>query len=413
MSKYYSLYNNIKLRKGGRKIAKLSETQFVEKAKAFILNVCKDDTYTVDKINNTNAANKIIATLPRAVRQSYYDDKSTIHKDFKDIKPDWENFDICGSLRTVKGCPYIIMYAGGDWECPICIMVYHDGKQFRCYIPEKGNAYRKDVKRLFGNYDPKYDHKSETYTDEWKDGGKTIVSDDMYAFKQLVKDGILNKEKDLNKLRGLGRNIDYDINKCIEDFSSRVEPVSIKENLTIKYNKINKIKYNKLTMNRNSKRALYESIMKSVSKTVKKRLNENYNKLNILDELIEPHLDPLLEYARVLGYLYAQCHLDEDNKYFDKCLRWLSESENKDTMLSDLDNGNYHTVVEELKEDTKMFNTLPIYLTDDVKLTDIFPADGDYPNFEQDDCLDEFFYTLLEYSDSLRDRIRIALTEEV
>lgn len=413
MSKYYSLYNNIKLRKGGRKIAKLSETQFVEKAKAFILNVCKDDTYTVDKINNTNAVNKIIAKLPRAVRQSYYDDKSTIHKDFKDIKPDWENFDICGSLRTVKGCPYIIMYAGGDWECPICIMVYHDGKQFRCYIPEKGNAYRKDVKRLFGNYDPKYDHKSETYTDEWKDGGKTIVSDDMYAFKQLVKDGILNKEKDLNKLRGLGRNIDYDINKCIEDFSSRVEPVSIKENLTIKYNKINKIKYNKLTMNRNSKRALYESIMKSVSKTVKKRLNENYNKLNILDELIEPHLDPLLEYARVLGYLYAQCHLDEDNKYFDKCLRWLSESENKDTMLSDLDNGNYHTVVEELKEDTKMFNTLPIYLTDDVKLTDIFPADGDYPNFEQDDCLDEFFYTLLEYSDSLRDRIRIALTEEV
>ena len=65
MSKYYSLYNNIKLRKGGRKIAKLSETQFVEKAKAFILNVCKDDTYTVDKINNTNASNKIIATLPR------------------------------------------------------------------------------------------------------------------------------------------------------------------------------------------------------------------------------------------------------------------------------------------------------------------------------------------------------------
>ena len=109
MSKYYSLYNNIKLRKGGRKIAKLSETQFVEKAKAFILNVCKDDTYTVDKINNTNAANKIIATLPRAVRQSYYDDKSTIHKDFKDIKPDWENFEISGSLRTVKGCPYIII----------------------------------------------------------------------------------------------------------------------------------------------------------------------------------------------------------------------------------------------------------------------------------------------------------------
>ena len=63
-------------------------------------------------------------------------------------------------------------------------------------------------------------------------------------------------------------------------------------------------------MNRNSKRALYESIMKSVSKTVKKRLNENNNKINILDELIQSHLDPLLEYARVLGYLYSHCHLD-------------------------------------------------------------------------------------------------------
>lgn len=246
MSKYYSLYNNIKLRKGGRKIAKLSETQFVEKAKAFILNVCKDDTYTVDKINNTNAANKIIASLPRAVRQSYYDDKSTIHKDFKDIKPDWENYEISGSLRTVKGCPYIIMYAGGDWECPICIMVYHDGKQFRCYIPEKGNAYRKDVKRLFGNCDPKYDHKSETYTDEWKKGGKTFISDDKYAFDQLVKDGILDKEKDINKLRGLGRNIEFDTKQCIEDFSSRVEPISIKES------------YHKLTSN--DIKLIYENI---------------------------------------------------------------------------------------------------------------------------------------------------------
>ena len=36
MSKYYSLYNNRKLRKGDRKITKLSETKFVEKAKEFI-----------------------------------------------------------------------------------------------------------------------------------------------------------------------------------------------------------------------------------------------------------------------------------------------------------------------------------------------------------------------------------------
>lgn len=232
MGKYYSLYNNAKLRKGGRKIAKLSEKQFGEKAKKFILDTCKDDSWTVDKISNTNATNKIISSLPHAIRTIYYNDKkgdTIIKKDFKGIEPDWENNDITGGLRTVKGCPYIIMTVGGDWECSLCVMVYYDGKQFRCYIPEKGNAYRKDTKRLFGNCDASYNSKTETYTDEWKKNGKTYISDDKYAFDELVKEGILDKEKDKDKLRGLGRNIEFDTKKCIEDFVSRVEPISVKE----------------------------------------------------------------------------------------------------------------------------------------------------------------------------------------
>lgn len=265
MIKHYSLYNNIKLRKGGRKIAKLSKTQFAEKSKTFILNVCKDDEYIIERISNTTDINKIITSLPRAIRQLYYDNNPTIIKDFKGIKPDWENYDIVGCIRTVKSCPYIVMSVGGDWECPICIMVYHDGKQFRCYIPEKGNAYRKDTKYLFGNCYANYDHNTETYTDEWKKGGKTFISDDKYAYDQLVKDGILDKEKDINKLRNLGDKMQYDINKCIEDFSSRVEPISIKES----YYRINK----------NKKKALYETIMKSVSKAVKRCINENLEKI--------------------------------------------------------------------------------------------------------------------------------------
>ncbi len=232
MGKYYSLYNDVKLRKGGRKIAKLSEKQFGEKAKKFILDTCKDDSWTTDKMNKTNSTSKIISSLPRAIRTIYYNDKkgeTIIKKDFKGIQPDWENYDITSGLRTVKGCPYIVMMVGGDWECPLCVMIYYDGKQFRCYIPEKGNAYRKDTKRLFGNCDASYDSKTETYTDEWKKNGTTYVSDDKYAFNELVKEGILDKEKDKDKLRGLGRNIEFDTKKCIEDFTSRVEPISVKE----------------------------------------------------------------------------------------------------------------------------------------------------------------------------------------
>lgn len=351
MSKYYSLYNNIKLRKGGRKIAKLSETQFVEKTKAFILNVCKDDKYTVEKINNTNASNKIIATLPRAVRQSYYDDNSTIHKDFKDIKPDWENFEISGSLRTVKGCPYIIMYAGGDWECPICIMVYHDGKQFRCYIPEKGNAYRKDVKRLFGNCDPKYDHKSETYTDEWKKGGKTFISDDKYAFDQLVKDGILDKEKDINKLRGLGRNIEFDTKQCIEDFSSRVEPISIKES----YQKLNIKK-----MNVKQKRSLYESIMKSISKTVKNKINEMMDNDHGIDGDDALDSGTFANQDEYIGFKIGEQFMEkaeENPKYYSRIFSYMRRrifnDVYSDTIKDEYNENHYYTLLDKLAFATK------------------------------------------------------------
>ncbi len=91
MGKYYSLYNDVKLRKGGRKIAKLSEKQFGEKAKKFILDTCKDDSWTTDKMNKTNSTSKIISSLPRAIRTIYYNDKkgeTIIKKDFKGIQPD-------------------------------------------------------------------------------------------------------------------------------------------------------------------------------------------------------------------------------------------------------------------------------------------------------------------------------------
>lgn len=304
MGKYYSLYNNAKLRKGGRKIAKLSEKQFGEKAKKFILDTCKADSWTIDKMNKTDSASKIISSLPRAIRTIYYNDKkgdTIIKKDFKGIQPDWENHDITGGLRTVKNCPYIIMMVGGDWECPLCVMIYHDGKQFRCYIPEKGNAYRKDTKRLFGNCDANYDSKTETYTDEWKKNGTTYISDDKYAFDELVKEGILDKEKDKNKLRSLGRNIEFDTKKCIEDFTARVEPISIKES----YHRISS----------NDLKMIYESMLDNIefdnltNILRKELLKQNKNitfDVSLYDETIRQYLIKEVAGQFIEYYIY-QC----------------------------------------------------------------------------------------------------------
>ena len=271
MSKYYSLYNDAKLRQGGRTIAKMSEKQFAERAKKFILDTCKDDSWIKEKLENTEAINRIIQYLPRAIRTIIWSDHkgdgskvtTTIGKDFKGIRPDWENHDLYGGLRTVKGAPYVIMHVGGDWECPVAVFIYHDGKEFRCYIPKKGNVYREDLKICFGNWDADYDSNTKTYNDMIKSTKykKEVPSDDKYAFDLLCKDGTFDKEKDADKMRGLARNLEPDYNKCIEDFTARVDVKPLKES---------------------HNQDLYNKIMLSVAKVVKKSINEAYDKYGVI-----------------------------------------------------------------------------------------------------------------------------------
>jgi hypothetical protein len=52
-----------------------------------------------------------------------------------------------------SGVPALFVHAGGDWEYPICFLIYWDGKTFRGYVPTKGQAYNKKQKAAIGNYD--------------------------------------------------------------------------------------------------------------------------------------------------------------------------------------------------------------------------------------------------------------------
>ena len=71
---------------------------------------------------------------------------------------DFENVNQQGEPKLTKyGIPYLTFEVGGDWEYPLCVFAYLDGKHVRAYIPEKGNTYRRDLKCAFGNNDD--DHK--------------------------------------------------------------------------------------------------------------------------------------------------------------------------------------------------------------------------------------------------------------
>jgi hypothetical protein len=61
--------------------------------------------------------------------------------------------DFLGVKALDNGTPYLAMSSGGDWEFPLCYVVYWDGEQLRGHIPKEGNIYNKTHNAAFGNQD--------------------------------------------------------------------------------------------------------------------------------------------------------------------------------------------------------------------------------------------------------------------
>jgi hypothetical protein len=57
----------------------------------------------------------------------------------------------CGYKLLPSGIPVLFVNAGGDWEFPICFVLYWDGKGIRGYIPTEGNVFDKKNKCAYGN----------------------------------------------------------------------------------------------------------------------------------------------------------------------------------------------------------------------------------------------------------------------
>ena len=109
-------------------------------------------------------------------------------------------------MRTTKGVPYQLFYAGGDWEIPVYFMVYYDGKRIRVYVPTVGNTWRQDLKQALGNVDK---------------AQRGIKTDDEYVYDELLKDKLIDKTD-----YGPGRIAEYIVAKkdlMIKDFSNRLE----------------------------------------------------------------------------------------------------------------------------------------------------------------------------------------------
>ena len=189
---------NIELRKGGRNAVKMSIEDFKnvidEFSKKFAMHEDSISTYHNKPSNVLTLAspwgkNKNVPYLKK-LYSDIWEDK---------YKFNGENFDTRGDVKITKsGVPYIECYAGGDWECPVYVFIYFDGKDLRGYVPLKGNALCPATHGAFGNNN---------------DG------EDSEEIKWLMKEIGVHSMEDL-PLKS--NDIDYNVKACLEDFEERL-----------------------------------------------------------------------------------------------------------------------------------------------------------------------------------------------
>lgn len=200
----YILNKDVKVRVGGRKIAKMSEQEFIDKVRDFCADYIQRDSSWYDTVpQDQDELLEFFVTAIASIGQSNRDSK--IKRDFKGLEVDLENRELDSFRTTPGGCPYVVGYVGGDWENPVCFIAYHDGDEMRAYLPKSGNTWRTggDTGKIaLGNLDD--DDVPET--------------DEQWVIKDLIRSGQLPKgttEVDIS-------DIDYNVDLCINEFLSRV-----------------------------------------------------------------------------------------------------------------------------------------------------------------------------------------------
>lgn len=138
-------------------------------------------------------------------------DSPKVSKDIAKINFDLENCEYVGLRTTESGVDYLLFVAGGDWEYPLCVIVYWDGKDLRGYVPIKGNTVNTLNKSALGN--------DEDMDEKYLRKIGVMSGDDTY---DDFSEAYYNASDD-NGTEFVTSGIDF--NMCEEDFNSRIEVV--------------------------------------------------------------------------------------------------------------------------------------------------------------------------------------------
>lgn len=162
--------DDAKLKRGGRKAARIAANDLwrliIQRAKLLMEN--EDEDFYLELLSKENTP-KDNEAMYRALEFLHSND-DTIRADNK-FNADAENIiigtngDFCNyeegendigrhlmGLQTLpNGLTFYGYMAGGDWEYPVFLIIYFDGKKLRSYTPSYGNCVNLDCHTAFGS----------------------------------------------------------------------------------------------------------------------------------------------------------------------------------------------------------------------------------------------------------------------
>jgi len=160
-----------------------------------------------------------------------------VSKEWK-VTSDWENFECgkdynteelkegkvqgfsnypCGLRMLSNGMPVLFINAGGDWEYPICFIIYWDGEKLRGYTPTKGNVFDRKEKEAFGNIEYDNDEAYKIAKALLKEAsGWMDVKDQLKQLEEDYKDDAMTFINEIMNISSETAIIDDIMNRIVE-----------------------------------------------------------------------------------------------------------------------------------------------------------------------------------------------------
>ena len=216
----YTNMNRKYLRTGGRSAYTMTTEQLEELLTMVLPRFCDcEEGEEPDMTKDYEKEHCLISALGEFEGERPF---TKVSQDLRKVCFSKENVIMDGFVLGSNGVPALQLKVGGDWEVPVRVFIYWDGKTFRGYVPVYGNSYNPYTKTAFGSEEEqeKPDYGKEYWLQASEPGTKPfheLASSDLPVNEPTAL--VLSEQQYEDMQWGW---VQYNEAACLEDFSCRV-----------------------------------------------------------------------------------------------------------------------------------------------------------------------------------------------